>query len=122
MSWRSHPQAPAPGSVLCRLDAIASGECHELRFGEILDGLSLVLMRDRDRVWAYVNRCPHFSLPLNSRPGEFLVTEPRHVMCAWHCAVFRFEDGHCIEGPAQGRSLESVPIEIIDGEVRVASA
>jgi nitrite reductase/ring-hydroxylating ferredoxin subunit len=99
--------------VLCRFDAVPDGDCLEVMHG----GKSIVLMRSADRVWAYLNVCPHFSLPLNAQSSEFLVIGARQVMCAYHCAVFRFEDGVCIEGPAVGLGLDAVPIEIVDGEV-----
>jgi nitrite reductase/ring-hydroxylating ferredoxin subunit len=105
-----------PGTALCRLEDIPDGDCVELRAGP----RSLVVMRSGAQAWAYVNVCPHFSLPLNSQPGDFLVVGERRVMCAFHCAIFRFEDGVCIEGPAEGRALERVPVSVVDGEVRSA--
>jgi nitrite reductase/ring-hydroxylating ferredoxin subunit len=99
--------------VLCRFDAVPDGDCLEVVHG----GKSLVLMRSADRVWAYINVCPHFSLPLNAQSNAFLVIGARQVMCAYHCAVFRFEDGVCIEGPAVGLKLDAVSIEIADGEI-----
>jgi nitrite reductase/ring-hydroxylating ferredoxin subunit len=47
-------------------------------------------------------------------PGE-------RVMCAYHCAVFRLADGFCTEGPAQGMSLDRVPVMVSGGEVRVGA-
>ena len=120
MNWSAHKDAPPPGSRLCRLDDIRDGDCLEIRRGTGPDVLSLVVMRSAGHAWAYVNVCPHFSLPLNSQPNSFLVTGERRVMCAYHCALFRFEDGLCIEGPAEGLSLDAVPVAIVDGEVLVA--
>jgi nitrite reductase/ring-hydroxylating ferredoxin subunit len=40
------------------------------------------------------------------------------MMCAHHSALFRFEDGHCIEGPCEGARLTAVGIRVVDGEVR----
>jgi nitrite reductase/ring-hydroxylating ferredoxin subunit len=102
---------------LCNLDAVPDGDCLEVVHGD----QSIVVMRSAERVWAYRNVCPHFSLPLNAQPNEFLVVGERRVMCAFHCAVFRFEDGLCIEGPAVGLSLDPVPVEIVGREVRLQS-
>jgi nitrite reductase/ring-hydroxylating ferredoxin subunit len=33
-------------------------------------------------------------------------------MCAHHSALFRFEDGHCIEGPCAGASLDAVQVTV----------
>jgi nitrite reductase/ring-hydroxylating ferredoxin subunit len=85
------------------------------------EGRSLMVARSGEQAWAYVNVCPHFSLPLNSQPNEFLVVGERRVMCAYHCAIFRFEDGRCIEGPAEGLSLDSIAIEVVCGDVVLKS-
>ena len=41
-------------------------------------------------------------------------------MCAFHCAVFRFADGVCVEGPALGMHLAAVPVRVDNGDVVVA--
>ena len=105
---------------MCPLDAVPDGGCVEVRFGEEPGSLRIIVLRSAADVWAYVNVCPHFSLPLNSQPGEFLVTDDRHLMCAYHCALFRFHDGLCVDGPAKDRSLEAVPVTIAGGMVRIA--
>jgi nitrite reductase/ring-hydroxylating ferredoxin subunit len=33
-------------------------------------------------------------------------------MCAHHSALFRFEDGHCIEGPCAGANLDAMKVEV----------
>ncbi|MBB5410151.1 nitrite reductase/ring-hydroxylating ferredoxin subunit [Paraburkholderia sp. HC6.4b] len=40
------------------------------------------------------------------------------LMCAHHSALFRFEDGRCIEGPCAGASLDAVKIAV-DGNAWV---
>jgi nitrite reductase/ring-hydroxylating ferredoxin subunit len=100
-------------AVLCRLADIPDGDCLEVHVGE----RSFMVARSGANVWAYVNVCPHFSLPLNSQPNEFLVVGERRVMCAYHCAIFRFEDGRCIEGPAEGLGLDALPVEVVAGNV-----
>jgi nitrite reductase/ring-hydroxylating ferredoxin subunit len=104
------PFAPAKGTLLCRADTVGDGDCKELRFGAGDRLFSLFLYRRGDRIRGYVNNCPHFSLPLNTSPDKFLLVEDGYLMCAWHCAVFRLEDGHCTDGPAKGLSLEAIPV------------
>jgi nitrite reductase/ring-hydroxylating ferredoxin subunit len=106
---------------VCPLDAVPDGGCIEVAFGAGAEPLRLIVLRSGREAWAYVNVCPHFSLPLNSQPGEFLVTDDRHLMCAYHCALFRFHDGLCVAGPAKDRSLEAVPVQVVDGIVRLAT-
>jgi len=129
MSWQDHRHAPALGAVLCPMDAVPDGGCKELRYGSGTghdaaadnSALSLLLYRQGNQIRAYVNCCPHFSVPLNARPNDFMLLSEQRVMCAWHCSVFRLQDGHCIDGPAQGMGLETVPIHI-DGDRVVLGA
>jgi nitrite reductase/ring-hydroxylating ferredoxin subunit len=39
-------------------------------------------------------------------------------MCAHHSALFRFEDGKCIDGPCKGASLDAVQV-VIDSDAKV---
>jgi nitrite reductase/ring-hydroxylating ferredoxin subunit len=67
--------APTTGQILCAAEEIPEGRCKEIRYGEGIDAFSLLIHRSRAQVKAYVNRCPHFSLPLNVHPGEFVMLE-----------------------------------------------
>ncbi len=112
--------APGPGQWLCALEDIPEGACTELRYGEDEDAFRVLLHRAGSDVKAYLNRCPHFSLPLNSRPGEFLILGGARIMCAYHCAVFRLLDGVCVGGPATGMALDAMSVEVRDGQVFLA--
>jgi nitrite reductase/ring-hydroxylating ferredoxin subunit len=120
MHWREHRFAPLPGSLLCRLDAIPQGACKELRYGEEDASFALLLYRRGTEIRAYINSCPHFGLPLNARPGEFLLYNDGLIMCAHHSAVFRLADGRCVEGLAAGEKLEPVPVRLAGDEIFMA--
>ena len=79
---------------------------------------SVLLLRRSNEVWAYVNRCPHFSQPLDFEPGEFATYDGRIVMCAHHSALFRYEDGFCVDGPCAGHRLDRVEVRV-EGECAV---
>jgi nitrite reductase/ring-hydroxylating ferredoxin subunit len=117
MGWREHRSAPAAGTSLCAIDAIPDGGCKELRYGPGDDAFALLMYRRESEVRAYVNKCPHFSLPLNSRPDTFLLLRDSQIMCAYHSAVFRLEDGLCIAGPAHGMGLERVPVRLVERQI-----
>ncbi|MFM0331073.1 Rieske (2Fe-2S) protein [Paraburkholderia strydomiana] len=95
---------------LCRLDEVPDGG------GRVFDGESagrpIVVVRRGDKVWAYINRCPHFSVALDFVPGNVSCYRSQVLMCAHHSALFRFEDGKCIDGPCKGASLDAVQVEI----------
>lgn len=122
MNWKTHRYAPASGQRLCALEGVPEGACTELRYGRGDDAFTMLLYRSGLDVKAYVNCCPHFSLPLNARAGEFLLLGGERIMCAYHCAIFRLQDGHCVDGPAVGMGLDRVPIEIRDGHIFMAAA
>lgn len=96
--------------VLCVIHDIQDGGARALE--ATLDGkpTALVAVRRGEDVWVYRNRCPHFSVPLDFNPGEFNTYRGQVLMCAHHSALFRFEDGLCIDGPCQGASLEPLQV------------
>jgi nitrite reductase/ring-hydroxylating ferredoxin subunit len=119
-AWRRHPHAPAAGTKLCAVDAIPDGQGRELTFGPDHDRFRMFVVRSGGDVYAYLNVCPHFSLPLNYRPDQF-TTRDGEILCSMHFALFRASDGVCIDGACPGRALDPVPIEVApDGTLRIA--
>ena len=115
--WRRRPNAPGPGTRLCRLEKIPDGSGREFKFGEGPDPFRMVVFRAGENAWGYVNVCPHFWLPLNFLPQKFLISGPGRVMCSHHSAIFRFEDGFCVDGPVKGGRLDPVPVEVVGNSV-----
>ena len=107
-------------SVICRVDDIAdrSGRGYTVT----RDGIEtdIMIVRLGRTVRAYVNVCPHLGLNLDWQPDYFFDFGRQHILCGVHGALFRVADGVCVHGPCQGSSLEAVPIEVRDGEVRLA--
>ena len=107
MGWREHRYAPAPGTSLCRIDSIPIGECREIRYGEGDEALSFLLYRSPLGMRAYINKCPHFSLPLNARPGRFFLLAHEEIMCAMDEATMNANDSAYLD-----RHLRSVITKI----------
>jgi len=105
--------------ILCQLDDIPEGGAKAL--GAVINGKQqpLVAIRRGEHAWLYRNSCPHFSVPLDYNPGEFCTYKKQLIMCAHHSAMFRFEDGLCVDGPCAGARLESVPCKIESGALIV---
>ena len=112
-----HPYAPASGTSLCAVDDIPDGGGYECGFGPDHDRFLILLLRRGQQVWGYVNRCPHFSIPLSYEPGVLWTYDSEIVMCAHHSAMFRFEDGVCFDGPCAGQHLMRVPVVVKGGWV-----
>ena len=87
--------------------------------GAVVDDapVQLMLIRKDGAVHVYKNICPHIGSPLDFTPGQFLNLERNFIMCSTHGALFQIEDGLCVSGPCQGRSLEAVPSRISEDSV-----
>ncbi|MFQ6590966.1 MULTISPECIES: Rieske (2Fe-2S) protein [Pseudomonas] len=107
--------------ILCRLEEIVDGGAKALE--AVVEGKqqSLVAVRRGHQVWVYRNCCPHFSVPLDYNPGEFCTYQRQLIMCAHHSAIFRFEDGLCIDGPCTGARLQAVAYKVEDGALILTS-
>ena len=106
------------GQVLCRLAEIEDGEGKGFVLGEGLDQLDIVVLRAGERVFGYVNSCPHTGTPLEWIEDEFMSEDGGHVMCHTHGALFQVEDGYCIAGPCAGDRLTPISLEV-DAEGQV---
>ena len=111
--------ASNPPSLIA-LDALEDGGFAEVeaQFGN--DAESLILHRDGDTVRAWLNVCPHAGRRLDWAPGKFLKSKDGLLVCAAHGASFELVNGDCIAGPCRGDALRAVPVEVVDGEVRLA--
>ncbi len=121
MNWQEHPDRPADGTLLCSVSDIPDEGGREVTFGEGRENFKVLLLRREGQVWAYVNYCPHFSLPLNYEPQTF-VTLDGLVMCAHHTAFFQFEDGRCVDGPCVGDGLVALPCHVRGDRVHFGTA
>ncbi|WP_407971678.1 Rieske (2Fe-2S) protein [Burkholderia pyrrocinia] len=95
---------------LCRFSDVPDGGARVV--DEAFIGRPVIVVRRGEQVWAYVNRCPHFSVPLDFVPGNVSCYRSQVLMCAHHSALFRFDDGVCIDGPCSGSALEAVAVEV----------
>jgi len=113
-----------PGTFLCRIDDIADGGSGGFVISENeRDGEGgkrpFMVLRRGDKVYVYVNSCPHSRAPLDFTPGKFLSHDGAYILCSNHGAMFRIQDGHCVAGPCAGESLKAVETAVKDGAVYV---
>ncbi len=118
--WSERELAPAPGTVLCRLDEISDGDGKEVVFGETTRAFRMFVVRRGGSVWGYVNACPHVSLTLNFFPNRFTQPGGDFIVCSNHGAAFELDTGHCVSSPCAGDSLSEVPVLVRDGSVVIA--
>jgi nitrite reductase/ring-hydroxylating ferredoxin subunit len=107
----------ADQTILCRLDQIAEPGSKGFSFGAGGDRREIF----EAGVHGYENICPHKDMILDGVPDQFLTLDKKHILCINHGARFRLHDGVCIHGPCKGQRLAPLAVEIVDGEVVLAT-
>jgi nitrite reductase/ring-hydroxylating ferredoxin subunit len=106
------------GEVICQLHELADRQCREFELQlEGAEPIPAFVLRLGEEVVAYRNHCPHTGAPLNWNPDEFLSYDRAHIQCAIHGALFRLEDGYCLHGPCNGKSLHAVALRVEAGVI-----
>lgn len=104
--------------ALCRLAELPDGAARLIDTSDPSE--SLILLRSGDAVHAFRNRCPHFGVPLAKHQRHLLFTPHESLSCNNHYARFRWQDGVCEYGDCEGEALQTVGVEVIDGEICLA--
>jgi nitrite reductase/ring-hydroxylating ferredoxin subunit len=103
-------------------DALGAGEVRvvPLPRDELGRPREALLVRDAaGELRAYLNRCRHLAIPLDGGSRDFLTPDGQHLRCGTHGALYRLDDGYCVEGPCQGAALVALPFDVVDGVVRL---
>ena len=79
---------------------------------------SVLVGRLGGELCAYRNVCPHRLVPLDFGGLPPMSDDGKYLLCNQHGALFRPEDGVCIEGPCAGDALRAVAVHE-DGEAIV---
>lgn len=72
-----------------------------------------------NKIYVYINSCPHLSIPLEWQQDQFLDEDGELIKCHTHGALFTIEDGLCIEGPCLGKFLQAVPHKISGDQILI---
>jgi len=126
MLWHAVPRAPAPGTALGPVAELSDGQATLLALdtgGGAAHPFRLLLMRDGAAVRAFVNRCPHFGVPLAAKQALLISKPGNSITCNVHYARFRWSDGVCESGECVGEGLIPVPLDIsADGQLFIGAA
>lgn len=83
---------------------------------------SVLVVRLGERVFAWVDRCPHHGTPMAWRKNAYLNAAGDRIVCAAHGAQFAIDTGVCTLGPCLGDALTPVPLQIHNnGEVHMVA-
>ncbi len=123
--WNTLAHAPTPGTALGAVSDLPDGQANLMALdtgGGIAQPFRLLMLRNGLQVRAFVNRCPHFGVPLAAKQ-TLLISRPGHsITCNVHYARFRWSDGVCDSGECVGEGLIPVPMDIsADGQITIGS-
>ncbi|MHA1599738.1 MAG: Rieske (2Fe-2S) protein [Alphaproteobacteria bacterium] len=104
------PAASVAGRILCHLADIEDGEGKGFTLGEGAAATDILVVRQGERVYGYVNSCPHQGTPLDWTPDQFISNDSGLLLCATHGAQFTIAEGACVSGPCIGTHLQPVPV------------
>lgn len=79
------------------------------------------VVRRGDKVFGYVDACPHMGLPLAQKLDDYMSADGSLIGCSWHGALFEPDTGRCIGGPCVGAALRPWPVELRDGIITTAA-
>ena len=84
-------------------------------FGATIDGEQYLVLMHEGQVKAYINRCPHLSIPLEWEEHAFVDQDTGLIRCSTHGALFMPDSGECVSGPCYGDKLQAVAIHESNG-------
>jgi nitrite reductase/ring-hydroxylating ferredoxin subunit len=120
--WRLRPCAPSDGTLICGLADLPEQNAREFVYGHGPSTFRMFVVRYRGVIHAYLNLCPHASLPLNSRPHAFLAPDCKTLICNRHFAQFEIDTGLCIAGACVGSHLDRITVHINANSLLVGEA
>lgn len=118
--WTSDRTPPAAGTDLCAVADVRDGKSRIVAFGSGWSGVEIIVVREGERVFGYINECAHMAVPLNLLDDYGVETVAHRMVCDHHRAAFRFADGICVEGPCEGEALTPVPLAVRAGRIVIA--
>jgi len=95
-----------PEILVPELDALAEGETRKFTFEREGERLGGFVIRYEGTLYAYANRCPHWSVDLDMGEGRLISELSQRIFCSNHGALFVPSTGYCDAGPCRGLSLE----------------
>lgn len=108
--------------VAAGADDLAPAEVRVVQLPRGKDGRpreALVLRDHGGELRVYLNLCQHLPVPLDGGSRRFLSRDGAHLECGTHGALYRLEDGYCIDGPCEGEQLQPIAFDIHAGEIRL---
>lgn len=105
--------------TICDLDDIPHNQTRGFSIIHNNETLDFFIVRIKDSIYAYINRCPHTGVNLEWMPDKFMDLGKTAIQCSTHGARFRIDNGYCIYGPCMGQSLEKLELQVRDNMINL---
>ncbi len=103
---------------LCSTSALGDSQAKGISLHkENQSDVSIIVLKQQNEFYAYINQCPHRNIQLEWNKDEFFDESGTFLHCSTHGALFSPKTGECIAGPCQFQSLEKVTIFIEDNSI-----
>ncbi len=112
-SWVSDPSKEEEMADFVKVGGLSQFSPGVVYEGEI-SGKRVILVNLDGTLHAVGNVCPHVSLPLTNG-----TVSGDNIVCPFHGSEFNLATGECVEGPAQGDSIESYEVRLEGEDVLV---
>jgi nitrite reductase/ring-hydroxylating ferredoxin subunit len=99
---------------VCELNDIPENQACSFPYNE---HYSLLVYRQDNKTYGYINSCPHAGVPLEWSRNHFMSKDGLSLQCGTHGAQFDPTSGHCFSGPCKGAHLHKVDIVLKKGVV-----
>ncbi len=103
--------------LVCTLADLKESGCFSWENAINKPPVQYFLIYHENKVHSYLNRCPHTGVNLDWLPNQFLDSNNEFIQCATHGALFRIEDGRCLQGPCVGDQLQIINNEVIGANI-----
>lgn len=109
-----------PLRVLTRvpLALLHSGAVHSVTIDDVDRSVHILVQSFQGVVRAWINRCPHWRLRLDSQSGRVELDQDE-LVCDSHGARFHPVTGLCTSGPCQGASLRPLVVVPVHAAVDI---
>jgi len=98
---------------------LADGVAREFAVGDEVWPIKGFVLRSNDRLFAWLNRCPHAGHALNLDLDDFYTPDGDYLRCMSHGALFEPDTGLCVAGPCLNKTLTSLMCREEGGRVLV---
>jgi nitrite reductase/ring-hydroxylating ferredoxin subunit len=106
---------------LCTLDDIPDRKAKGFTLETDGSKLEFFIVRKGDKVYGYINRCPHTGVNLDWQTDQFMDLTGYQIQCSTHGALFRIRDGFCVYGPCQGQHLATVNLVLKNKRIQLVT-